>query len=223
MAASRYSVGMGPVPVPPERSGSSTTKSNPPAATRHRQPPSHRAVTELVCGPLVGVRELAASVAMRVVVPVVMPGGPPRQLVQPGLQVVGSDQPRPAHQPLQGAQPALVVVPALPGRVGGFPVADLTDQRLAEILPVDAPGVVQRERDAERLALPRRGEHQLAVVAGRSGRADRIEQVGSISIGPRTAREGHGTATSATPTMASRVTRAASSASEYCSVPAGRS
>src|SRR5215467_15549462 len=49
MAASRYSVGIGPVPVPPERGGSSTTSSNPPASTRQRQPPSHRATTELVC------------------------------------------------------------------------------------------------------------------------------------------------------------------------------
>ena len=75
------------------------------------------------------------------------------------------------------------------------------------------PGVVQRERDAERLALPRRGEHELAVVAGRGGRAGGIEQVGSIGVGPNP-REGHGTATLATPTMASRVTRSASSASE---------
>src|SRR6516164_2575541 len=119
MAASRYSVGIGPVPVPPERSGSSTTRSNPPAATRQRQPPSQRAVTELVCGPSAGLRELAASVVMRVVmrvmrvVAVVMPGGPLCQLVQPGPQVAGADQACPGDQPLQGAQPALVVVPAL--------------------------------------------------------------------------------------------------------------
>src|SRR5450631_4940653 len=50
MAASRYSVGIGPVPVPPEPGGSSTTSSKPPASTRQRQPPSKRATTELVCG-----------------------------------------------------------------------------------------------------------------------------------------------------------------------------
>ena len=72
-------------------------------------------------------------------------------------------------------------------------------------------GVVQRERHAERPALPRRGEYELAVVARRRGRAGRIEQIGRISAA---GREGHGTATWATPTMASRVTRSASSASE---------
>jgi len=50
MAASRYSVGIGPLPVPPEPGGSSTTRSNPPASTRQRQPPSNRATTELVFG-----------------------------------------------------------------------------------------------------------------------------------------------------------------------------
>src|SRR5271165_2865381 len=172
MAASRYSVGIGPVPVPPERSGSSTTSSNPLAVTRHRQPPSHRAITELVCSvpcsppgalgprlpsslvprssvqaaPRPGVACAARSflVVMPVVVPVigtvVVTGGPGRELVQPGPQVVGGDQAHPADQPLQGAQPALVVAPALAGRMAGLPLADLADQRLAEVLPVDAPG-----------------------------------------------------------------------------------
>src|SRR5260370_32999188 len=48
MAASRYSVGIGPVPVRPALGGSSTTRSKPPASTRQRQPPSHRATTEFV-------------------------------------------------------------------------------------------------------------------------------------------------------------------------------
>src|SRR5258708_24873220 len=52
MAVSMYSVGIGPVPVPPALSGSSTTRLKPPASARHRQPPSHQAVTELVaCRP----------------------------------------------------------------------------------------------------------------------------------------------------------------------------
>src|ERR1700722_5138101 len=152
MAASRYSVGMGPVPVPPEVSRSSTTRSQPPAATRHpqpppprpprpnppapprhRQPPSQRATTELVCGRVPGS-----------VMPVVVTGGPGRQFGPPRPQVVGGDQARPAHQPFQRPQPALVVAPALAGRVSSLPVGDLADQRLTEVLPVDAPGVVQR-------------------------------------------------------------------------------
>src|ERR1700722_2314879 len=200
MAASRYSVGMGPVPVPPEVSRSSTTRSKPPAATRHRQPPSRRATTELVCGRVPGS-----------VMPVVVTGGPGRQFGPPRPPVVGGDQARPAHQPFQRPQPALAVAPALAGRVSSLPVGDLADQRLTEVLPVDAPGVVQRQRDTERLALPRRGEDELAVVPRRGGRAGRVEQVGRASV---THWVTHGTATLATPTMASLLTRAASSASE---------
>src|SRR5579859_7638949 len=54
MAASRYSVGIGPVPVPPALAGSSTTRSKPPASTRQRQPPSHRATTEFVSADFLG-------------------------------------------------------------------------------------------------------------------------------------------------------------------------
>src|SRR5580704_8556115 len=153
-------------------------------------------------------------VVVPVIVTVVIAGGAGRQLGPPRSQVVGGDQSRAAHQPFQRPQPAFVVVPALAGRVGGFPVTDLADQRLTEVLPVDAPGVVQRQRDAERLALPWRGEHEFAVVPGRGGRAGRIEQVGGVGVIPRALRVTHGAATVATPTMASRVTRAASSASE---------
>src|SRR5215469_4728897 len=241
MAARKYSVGIGPVPVPPERGGSSTTRSNPPAATVHRQPPSHRATTELVCGASVmppPPRPASASPrpplgalvpvgpGLVVLVPVVsrfavvVTGRAGRQLGLPGPQVTGIDETFPAHHPLQRAQPALVVVPALTRGMGGLPRGDLADQRLTEVLPVHAPGVVERERDAERPALPRRGEDQLAVVPGRGGRARRIEQVGGVGA---SARAGHGAVTFATPTMASLVTRPASSSSEALPVPAGRS
>src|SRR5262249_57471489 len=50
IAAGGSSVGPGPAPVPPALGGSSPTSSTPPASTRQRQPPSHRATTELVCG-----------------------------------------------------------------------------------------------------------------------------------------------------------------------------
>src|SRR5260370_24197990 len=48
MEASRYSVGIGPVPVPPALGGSSTTRWRRPAWARQRPPPSHRATTEFV-------------------------------------------------------------------------------------------------------------------------------------------------------------------------------
>src|SRR6516225_11813733 len=120
MEARKYSVGIGPVPVPPERAGSSTTRSNPPAATVHRQPPSHRATTELVCGLVL------VPVAPRLVV--VVTGRPGRQLGLPGPQVAGIDETLSAHHPLQRAQPALVVVPALTRGMGGLPRGDLADQ-----------------------------------------------------------------------------------------------
>src|SRR5215469_3526206 len=224
MAARKYSVGIGPVPVPPERSGSSTTRSNAPAATVHRQPPSHRATTELVCG--------LVLVPVVTCLAVVVTGRAGREHGQPLPQVLGPDEPFRAHHPLQRPQPALVVAPALTGGMGGLPRGDLADQRLPEVLPVDAPGVMERERHPERPALPRRGEDQLTVVPGRRGRARRIEQVGGVGMPARAGparpacpagRAGHGALTFATPTMASLVTRAASSSSEAFSVPAGRS
>src|SRR6266496_3151219 len=175
MAARKYSVGIGPVPVPPALSGSSTRRSNPAAVTRHRHP---------------------------------------------GLQLLGRYQAALADQPLQGPQPAPVIAPVVLRRVACLPGSDLGDQALPEVLPVDPPGLLQRQREAEGLALPRRGEDQLAVIPGRSRRAGRVEQVAGVRTAAGIA---HGAPATATPTMASLVTRAASSSSDICSVPAGRS
>ena len=67
---------------------------------------------------------------------------------------------------LQRVEPALVVgaavlADAVLGLVGG----DLGDQARAEDLVVDRTGVVQRDRNPERTALPRRLEDELAVAA----------------------------------------------------------
>src|SRR5258707_14400937 len=102
MAVSMYSVGIGPAPVPPTLSGSSTTRLKPPASARHRQPPSHHAVTELVAGlpALPGVVTRAPSV----VVPglaVVVPSGTGGEHGRPRPQVIGADQAPAADHPLQ--------------------------------------------------------------------------------------------------------------------------
>src|SRR5262245_15533554 len=135
MAARKYSVGIGPVPVPPDRSGSSTTRSNPPAATVHRQPPSHRATTELVCGSSAppawvtpppprravvlapGGLRLAVPVPVAARLVVVVTGRAGRQQGLPGPQIAGADEPLGAHHPFQRPEPALVVVPALTRRM----------------------------------------------------------------------------------------------------------
>src|SRR5215471_12817742 len=142
MAARKYSVGIGPVPVPPTLSGSSTTSSNPAApsrntATRHRQPPSQRAVTEFVCG---------SSAVMRVVVamsgrPVVRRPGREQRLAGP--QVIAAHHPALAQRPFQGPEPAAVVAPVAAVAGPGLPAADLGDQVLPEVLPVDPPGLLQ--------------------------------------------------------------------------------
>src|SRR6266851_10103490 len=109
MAVSMYSVGIGPVPVPPALSGSSTTRLKPPASARHRQPPSYQAVTELVaCRPAgpdvltlvlsMVVRGLAMVVAR---LAVVVPSGTGRENVRPRTQVTGADQALTANHPLQ--------------------------------------------------------------------------------------------------------------------------
>src|SRR5262249_44029152 len=149
----------------------------------------------------------------------VVAGGERREQLGPVGQRAGVDQALGAGRPLQRAEPALVVAPALSGRIGCLPVTDLADQRLAEVLPVDQSGLVERQRQPERPALPRRGEHQLAVVTRRCGRPGGVEEVGRVGVSSGTI---HGAAASATPTMASRVTSAASSSSESPSVPAGR-
>src|SRR6266702_8844124 len=140
MAARKYSVGIGPVPVPPALGGSSTTRSNPPAVTRHRQPPSHRATTELVRGPSAGVPGASGRpsgvmvMAMRAAARLVLrrAGGQHRG---PGAQLGIGHQAALACQPLQRPQPAAVVAPVPGGLAASLPGPDLADQRLPEILP----------------------------------------------------------------------------------------
>src|SRR5712691_7628348 len=143
MAARKYSVGIGPVPVPPALSGSSTSRSNPAAVTRHRQPPSQRATTEFVSGwsacVVMVVREHAGTV----------PGRPGREHGRPGPQILGRHQPTLADKPLQGPQPAPVITPVVLRRAACLPRSDLGDQALPEVLPVDPPGLLQRQREAE--------------------------------------------------------------------------
>src|SRR5260370_1019900 len=105
-------------------------------------------------------------------------------------------------------------------RAAVLPVADLGDQELPEVLPVDAARLAQGQRDAECPALPGCGEGELAVVPGRGRGAGRVKEIRGIRMA---AGVGHGALTAATPTMASLVTRAASSSSDRCPVPSGRS
>src|SRR5262245_60542529 len=97
--------------------------------------------------------------------------------------------------------------------VGPFPCPDLGAPPLAELLPREAPRLVQRHRDAEHATLPRRREHELPVAPWRRRRAGEVQ------------RRGHepGPFAFATPIIASRVTSLASSSSASRSVPAGRS
>src|SRR5262249_62147917 len=137
-------------------------------------------------------------VALVAVIFMVVTGGAGRQQRGPVGQRAGVDQAIGAGRPLQRAQPAVVVTPALPGRMGRLPGPDFADQRLAEVLPVDQACLVEGQRQPERPALPRCGEHQLAVVAWWARRAGAGEEGGRVGVpaGPVP-----GAATTATPTM----------------------
>src|SRR6185437_567615 len=123
-------------------------------------------------------------------------------------------------QALESGEPAPVIAPLVAEIVAGLPRRDVGDQVLPEVLPVDTARIRQRDYETERLALPRRGEHQLAVVTRRCRGPGGIEQVCGVRA---TALTGHGALTLATPTIESLVTRVARSSSDKCSVPAGRS
>src|SRR5215469_94695 len=112
---------------------------------------------------------------------------------------------------LQGGQPEPVIVVRLaPGR-SSLPDGDPGDQCGLEFRPCERACLVQGDGHTEGAALPRLGEHQLAVGAGGCGRALDVQ------------RRVHGATAFATPTIASLVTSGTSSSSDSCPVPAGRS
>src|SRR5271165_2099210 len=98
------------------------------------------------------------------------------------------------QQVFQGSQPELVVVPRLVVRGSSLEGSDPGDQRSLKCRPGKDARLRQADGHAEGAALPRLGEHQLAVGTRRCGRPFDIK------------RNGHGAVTFATPTIASRVT-----------------
>ena len=136
-----------------------------------------------------------------------------------GVELGLGDHPVLEERPLQGDEPALVIPVSLSGRVAArLPRPDLGDQPRAEDLEVDDTGIVERDRKTERTALPRLGEHELAVrPGGRRGRA----RVGDGRFGA--AAHAAGVSARPAPIMLSRVTSAARSSSLIRSVPSGRS
>src|SRR5438309_11830811 len=152
------------------------------------------------------------------------------------LEVVGAlgehrgvEQPLVGQQPLEGAQPALVVARRI---TGALRARDLVDQSRLELAPLEAGVVAHGHGHPEDAALPRLVEHQLAVLARQRGLAGHVGDLAARNgfhhsapaprrlAAPTSARGGR---TTATPIIESRVTRSASSVSLSCSVPAGRS
>src|SRR5215218_7471166 len=117
---------MGPRPVPPTDSGSSTVSRKPPASTEHSQPPWYVATAVLVPPRSV------------VVVAVIVTGGSRGERGRARPDVVGRDEPRAGEHLLQRLQPAAVVAEAVGSRR-----ADPLDQRRPEGLVVDRAGVHQ--------------------------------------------------------------------------------
>ena len=116
------------------------------------------------------------------------------------------------HDRLQRLLPALVVAVRAVGV--GLPPLHCGDEMVAEVVPAEAALLHQGRGHGEGPALPGLVEHHLAVEPGRAGRVVGLEE--------RHRQPGEGAGTFATPTMASRVTRSASSSSEKASAPAGR-
>jgi hypothetical protein len=150
---------------------------------------------------------------------------PRRELGGTDVEVLGGDHARVEQEALERRQPALVVARGVAVLVGR---GDLGDQAVAEIVPVVDLRVAERDRHPEDAPFPRRFEDQFAVFA-RHGQvvaqvldprvAHRRPSVRYLSVTPGVA----GASTFATPIIASRLTRAASSSSVRPSVPAGRS
>src|SRR6266498_1453567 len=204
--ARNRSVGWGPRLPPPTSMGSSTSIVNAPASTEQCQPPRHRPVT---------LRRAATPPSVRVVamvlVAMIVTGGPVAQNVRAAVDVVRRHDTALEQQRLERTEPA-VVVAVLPGLVR--PACHLGDQAGLEVLPGEQPLIGQCGRETEGAALPRLVEDQLAVRPGNLG--DRAFQSADRLRAHET------TSTSATPTMASRVTRAANSSSLSPWVCSGR-
>ncbi len=95
--------------------------------------------------------------------------------------------------------------------------ADRVDQALLELRPGERALAVKRDRNAERAALPRIGEHELSVLPRQR---DLPAHAGDRGVDLCAHRGDCGLVT---PIMQSRVTSLASSSSPIPSVPAGRS
>ena len=133
------------------------------------------------------------------------PGG---ELARARVELVRGQHPLFEQEALERRQPALVV----PGRVAvPLRLGNLQRQPVPEVIPGELPAVAQGHGHAEDPPLPRRLEDQLAVPA-----RDRqlIAEVLDPSVAHRRTPPCRGsTETFATPIIASRVTRAASSSS----------
>ncbi len=126
-----------------------------------------------------------------------------------------------AQDRLKGREKSFVVSILRAWRVAALPRLDLIDQRIAEFIPSEESTIAQRVRHAEHAPLPRLVEYELSVGHGGRRGALRLEALTQHFL---LRRRSHDTASNlATPTMASRVTMAASSCSVMFPVPAGRS
>src|SRR5829696_4494789 len=132
----------------------------------------------------------------------VVAGRPGGQRSRALVEDIGRDDAALIQQSFERLRPPLVVhVPLAVGMLG-LPAVDGTDEALLELAPFEASGFVKGHGDAEQVALPRGIEDQLAVRPRRRGRPRDRQLGGELA---------QGTGTRPTPTMASRVTRAASS------------
>src|SRR5262245_14015214 len=132
--------------------------------------------------------------------------------MRPRVGRLDGDDAEIVQQGFERLGPPFVVAVALAVRVVRLPAADRGDQPSLELAPREAVGLHERHGDAEEAALPRGVEHHLAV---------RARRCGGPGYGQVDRNVAQGGATRATPTMASRVTRAASSSSEMSDVPSG--
>src|SRR6478735_7142795 len=105
---------MGPCPVPPAETGSSTVSRKPPASTEHSHSPCQVATAVFVPSRSADSPSVDVVVPVLVVVPVVVAHRPAGVGRRPLGHLVRPHQPRPGEDLLQGLQPAAVVAEALP-------------------------------------------------------------------------------------------------------------
>src|SRR6476619_2277899 len=101
---------MGPCPVPPVETGSSTVSRKPPASTEHSHSPCQVATAVFV--PSRSADSPSVDVPVPVVVPVVVAHRPAGVGHRPLGHLVRPQQPRPGEDLLQRLQPAAVVAEA---------------------------------------------------------------------------------------------------------------